>query len=742
MPDVIGTQLEIRGQVERVTFYNEENQYTVAKIKVEGRSSLVTIVGTLYGVAPGEVLRLKGDWGDHPRYGQQFKVVSYETLMPATVKGIERYLGSGMIKGIGPVMAKRLVSRFGEKTLDVIDADMERLREVQGIGERRVEMIKAAWDEQKEVRNVMVFLQGNGVSPAYAVKIYRFYGSDAVRVVSENPYRLAVDIFGMGFLTADRIAEKLGIGKEAPLRIETGVLYILGQFADEGHLFSPFSLLVDKCSEVLEVPKETIPGAIERLLAQKKIVLDDSQTLSGNTEIYGSAMVYLASLYISETGISDMVKRLVLFPKQMRLLNTDEALKWVQENLGIVFSPRQLKAVRSSIEEKMLVITGGPGTGKTTIINGIIRIARKMGQKALLAAPTGRAAKRMTEATGFEARTIHRLLEYSPRQGSSEAGFKRSESNPLDADLIVIDEVSMVDVPLLYHLLKAVPEKATLVLVGDVDQLPSVGPGSVLKDIITSGCVAVVRLNEIFRQSERSMIIVNAHRINNGEMPVLERPAEGPKDFFFVDIEEPGEVLQCIVGLCKDIIPSRFSLHPLNDIQVLSPMHRGGAGVTSINEELQKVLNSSADEISRGGRTFKTGDKVLQTRNNYDKDVYNGDIGRIAGIDREDQDVHVDFDGKMVSYDFSELDEIILAYAISVHKSQGSEYPAVVIPVLTQHYLLLQRNLIYTAVTRGKRLVYLVGTKKALSIAIRNNKTRERYSMLAQRLKEAMRTNK
>lgn len=731
-------QLEIKGQVERVTFYNEENHYTVAKIKVDGRSSLATVVGTFYDVTPGEVLRLKGAWGNHPRYGQQFKVASYETLLPATVKGIERYLGSGMIKGIGPVMAKRLVSKFGERTLDVIDADMEKLREVQGIGEKRVEMIKAAWDEQKEVRNVMVFLQGNGVSPAYAAKIYRFYGSDAVRVVSENPYRLAVDIFGVGFLTADRIAEKLGIGKEAPLRIETGILYILGQLADEGHLFFPFNLLVDRCSEILEVHKEAIPGALDSLSAQKKIIFDSHGKLPVGPDMRDDGVVYLAPLYVSEKGIADMIRRLMLFPRQMRLLNIDEALRWVQGNLGIVFSPRQESAVRSSIGEKLLVITGGPGTGKTTIINGIIRIAGKMGQKALLAAPTGRAAKRMTEATGFEARTIHRLLEYAPGRGSSETGFKRNELNPLDADLVVIDEVSMVDVPLMYHLLKALPDRSTLILVGDVDQLPSVGPGNALKDIISSGCVKVVQLNEIFRQSEKSMIIVNAHRINNGEMPIFERAVAGPKDFFFVDIEDPSDVLHYIVDLCRDIIPSRFGFHPLGDIQVLSPMHRGAAGVTSLNDQLQKVLNISTDELLRGGRTFKVGDKVLQARNNYDKDVYNGDIGRIAGIDREDQEVRVDFDGRTVTYDFGELDEIILAYAISVHKSQGSEYPAVVIPVLTQHYLLLQRNLIYTAITRGKRLVYLVGTRKALSIAIRNNKPRERYTMLAQRLISSM----
>ena len=732
-------QHEIKAQVERVTFYNEENQYTIAKVRVDGRSSLVTITGTLYSVVPGEILRLTGSWGEHPRYGEQFKVASYETLLPATAKGIERYLGSGMIKGIGPVMAKRLVSRFGEKTLDIIDADMEKLREVPGIGGKRIEMIKAAWDEQKEVRNVMVFLQGNGVSPAYAVKIYRTYGCKAVRLVSENPYRLAVDIYGIGFITADRIAENLGIGKESPLRIETGILYVLGQLSDEGHIFFPQDLLVDKCSETLEVPGEKIPRALESLAAQKKIVFDDPGALQGIRGSYGGRLVYLASLYVSEKGISDMLGKLMLFPKQLRLVNVEEALRWVQGNLGIAFSARQRDAVRSSIDEKVLVITGGPGTGKTTIIKGILKIAAKMGHKVLLAAPTGRAAKRMTEATGSEAKTIHRLLEYAPGQASSEAGFKRNESNPLDADLVIIDEVSMVDVPLMYHLLKAIPERATLILVGDVDQLPSVGPGSVLKDIVASGCIGTVRLDEIFRQSGRSMIIVNAHRINKGSMPVFERQGEGPKDFFFVDIKEPEEVLNYIVELCREVIPSRFGLHPFNDIQVLAPMHRGVAGVASINEKLQKALNSSADEIARGGRFFKTGDKVLQTRNNYEKDVYNGDIGRIVAIDREVQELRVEFDGRVVSYEFNELDEIILAYAISVHKSQGSEYPAVVIPVLTQHYLLLQRNLVYTAITRGKRLVYTVGTTKALSIAIRNDKPRKRYSLLAERLNESIR---
>lgn len=724
----------LKVQVERITYYNEEDHYTIAKVKIEGKNSLATVVGTLYSVVPGELLKIEGEWSVHPRFGEQFRVTSYETLLPATAKGIERYLGSGMIKGIGPQMAKRLVAQFGEKTLDVIDADISRLHEVPGIGEKRIGMIKGAWSEQKEVRNVMVFLQGNGVSPAYAAKIYRFYGNDAVRIVRDNPYRLAVDIFGIGFLTADRIAENLGIEKEAPFRIETGILYVLGQLAEEGHLYFPHDELVGKASSVLEVPASKIPPALASLAAEKKIIIEDGSFGRGPAGDYGAGLIYIASLYSAEEGIADALGRLASHPKQMAIIDIDEALRSRGESAGINFSEKQLDAVRAYLEQKILVITGGPGTGKTTIIKGIITIASMTGQKVLCAAPTGRAAKRMTEATGIESRTIHRLLEYNPRDLSSGTGFKRNESNPLEAGLIIIDEASMIDAPLMHHLLKAIPARATLVLVGDTDQLPSVGPGNVLKDIIASGCVHTVRLNEIFRQSQQSMIIVNAHRINGGQMPLT----VSGNDFVFIEEDDPEKVLDHVINLSANIIPSRFGLRPLEDIQILTPMHRGVVGVTNINVRLQEVLNRSRDTVSRAGRVFKTADKVIQTRNNYEKDVYNGDIGRIAGIDREMQEARVDFDGRTVTYDFSELDELILAYAISVHKSQGSEYPAVIIPVLTQHYLLLQRNLIYTAVTRGKKLVYMVGTKKALSIAIRNDKTRKRYSLLAERLRETV----
>ena len=729
------TELDLRGQVERITYYNDENGYTIAKMKAQGRTDLVTVVGNLFSITPGEVLKLAGYWDSHPKYGEQFKVVSYESVMPATAKGIEKYLGSGMIKGIGPVMAKRLVAKFGSDTLTVIEEQIERLHEVPGIGEKRVEMIRNAWDEQKDIRDVMVFLQGNGVSPTYAMKIYRQYGKDSVRIVSENPYRLAMDIFGIGFITADRIAEKLGIPKESQIRAEAGILYVLYELSDEGHVYYPYEPLVKKCSQVLEVGEETILPALDSIESQEKVIIDGRRT-TDDGELADRKAVYLTKFYVSEVGIADRLKTLVAFPKQLRLINIEEAIEWAQKLLKIALSEKQVEALRNSITSKAMVITGGPGTGKTTIINAIIKIYERMGQRVLLAAPTGRAAKRMTEATGHEAKTVHRLLEYSPGSVSRDSsGFKKNEMNPLEADLIIIDETSMMDTILTYHFLKAVPSKATLILVGDVDQLPSVGAGNVLKDIIDSGRLPTVRLTEIFRQVRSSMIIVNAHRINNGEMPLFRVGDEFLHDFYFFAIEEPEKVVEKIVYLCKEGVPSKFGLNAVNDIQVLTPMHKGTVGVANLNAELQRSLNPSKDELIRGGKIFRPGDKVLQLRNNYDKDVFNGDIGRIVGIDREVQELSVDFDGRLVSYEFSELDEIVLAYATSVHKAQGSEYPVVIMPLLTQHYMLLQRNLLYTGITRGRKLVILVGTGKALSIAIRNNKPQMRYTMLKERLR-------
>ncbi len=726
--------LEIKGQIERVTYFNEENNYTIAKMKVPGRVELITVVGTLFSVTPGEVLKLSGYWETHPRYGEQFKVISCESVLPATVKGIEKYLGSGMIRGIGPVMAKRLVSKFGDGTLTVIEQDIERLHEVEGIGEKRIAMIKKAWEEQKDIRDVMIFLQGQGVSPAYAVKIYKQYGKDSVKIVSENPYKLAMDIFGIGFITADKIAEKIGVPRDSQVRVEAGILYTLHQLSDDGHVYYPYEPLIRKCSEILKVEESTVPYALDSIASENKVVIEEPATRNSQPVIQDVKAVYLTKFHVAELGIASRLKTLFTFPKQLRLLNIDQAIEWVQKDLKITLSVRQIEAVRDSVNTKVMVVTGGPGTGKTTIINAIIRIYGKMGQKVLLTAPTGRAAKRMTETTQYEAKTIHRLLEYSPANGS----FKKNEENLLEADLIIIDETSMVDTILMYHFLKAVPPRATLILVGDVDQLPSVGAGNVLKDIIEGGSIPTVRLDEIFRQSRESMIIVNAHRVNNGQMPILNRDEEHRQDFYFFTIEEPEIVLEKILHLCKERIPSQFGYDPVNDIQVITPMHKGVVGVSNLNYELQKELNPGTDELMRGGRVLRMRDKVMQIRNNYDKDVYNGDIGRIARIDREMQELKVDYDGRLVTYEYAELDEIMLAYAISVHKSQGSEYPVVIMPVLTQHYILLQRNLLYTGITRGKKLVILIGTKKALAIAIKNDKPQKRYTLLKDRLINSM----
>jgi exodeoxyribonuclease V alpha subunit len=709
--------IELKGQIERITYRNEENHYTIARMRVQGQKNLITVVGNLVSVSPGEVLRLMGAWDRHPKYGEQFKVASYESVVPATVKGIERYLGSGLIKGIGPVMARRLVEKFGPATLDIIETDITRLQEVEGIGSKRIAMVQLAWEQQKEVRNIMLFLQGHEVSSSYAAKIYRQYGKESIKVVKENPYRLAEDIFGIGFLTADKIAMKLGIQKDSIMRAEAGIMHVLQKLADEGHVFYPQEPLVEECRRILDIEPDAVRTAMQKTEGEKKIVVEDDA-------------VFLSGYFTSEVGIARNLIALLAAPKDLARYDSEKAVQLVQSKLQISLADNQRMAVKAALEKKIVVITGGPGTGKTTIIKAIIRMYRRIGKGVLLAAPTGRAAKRMSEATGHESKTIHRLLEFSPKT----AAFKRNEELPLEADLIVIDEASMVDTLLMYHFIRAVPRNATLILVGDVDQLPSVGAGNVLRDIIDSRSVPTVRLNEIFRQSQQSLIIVNAHKINHGEFPILTSARGKLQDFYFIDVEEPEEACRKIIELCSEKIPAAFGFDPITDIQVLAPMHRGIIGAANLNAELQKHLNRSADELVRGGRTMKTGDKVMQIRNNYDKDVYNGDIGRIVSIDREEQELSVDFDGRLVSYDFIELDELVLAYAISVHKSQGSEYPAVVTPLLTQHYVMLQRNLLYTAVTRGKKLVVIVGTRKALAIAIKNDRPRLRYTRLRERL--------
>jgi exodeoxyribonuclease V alpha subunit len=720
-------QAELKGQIERITYANEENGYTIARLRADGYKAPVVITGNLPSLSPGEELRLSGSWYNHPKYGEQFKVERYESVVPATAMGMERYLGSGMVKGIGPVMAKRIVARFGVETIDVIEGAIERLAEVDGVGQKRVRMIKDAWEEQKEVKDVMLFLQGHGVSSAYAAKIFKQYGHGSIKVVRENPYRLAHDVFGIGFKTADRIAGEMGIEKEAGVRAEAGVVYVLNQLSDEGHVYYPYEPLVEECRKTLEVGREIVLKALGQLALDRRIIIEDIN--EGEIRENNKA-VYLARHHVSETGAAENLLRLLGAGKGLLSFDMQAAIGQVERELGITLAEMQKRAVEDAVGKKALVITGGPGTGKTTIINAIIKVYERAGRRVLLGAPTGRAAKKMSEATGHEAKTIHRLLEFGP----GDEGFRRNAENPLVADLVIIDEVSMVDTVLMHHLLKAIPLDAVLVLVGDVDQLPSVGAGNVLKDIIRSGAVPTVRLREIFRQARESRIITNAHRVNSGDMPLFDNDGDGTRDFYFIQLDEPEAIMEKIITLCREKIPQKFKCDPLRDVQVLTPMHKGMLGAANLNAELQRALNPSRDELARGGRVLKTGDKVMQVVNNYDRDVFNGDIGVVAGIDRELQEVMVDFDGRIVSYDFRDLDELVLAYAVSVHKSQGSEYRVVVMPVHTQHYVLLQRNLLYTGITRGREMVVLVGTKKAVAIAVRNNRPQKRYSRLMERL--------
>lgn len=721
----------LTGQIERITYSNEENGFTIARVKVPGRRDLVTVVGNLMSPMPGEIIKMQGEWTNHPKYGEQFKLVSYKTSVPATVYGIRRYLGSGLIKGIGPVMAGRIVKKFGENSLDIIENEIEKLAQVDGIGKKRIEMIRTAWDEQKEIRDVMLFLQTHGVSSGYATKIFRQYGNQSIAVVQKNPYRLAADIFGIGFITADGIAEKLGFSKDSTLRAEAGIQYVLHKMADEGHVYYPYELLLEKCREILQVDREVVVKALGSIVVDKKIILED---LNDKIEEFkeNNKAVYLEKYYVCETRIAFRLKTLIGAPKSFRDIDLERAVEWVQKQLSITLAEKQLEALRCSVENKVVVITGGPGTGKTTIINAIIKIFSRLKLKIMLAAPTGRAAKRMNETTGYEARTIHRLLEFSFQKG----GFQKNEKKPLDCDLLIVDEASMIDTILMHHLLKAVPPRATFILVGDVNQLPSVGAGSILNDIIESGSVSVVKLNEIFRQANGSRIIVNAHKINDGIIPSFKIPAPSDcaNDFYFIQQEDPEKVLEIILELTRERIPNRFNFDPVEDIQVLTPMHRGVAGAGNLNKKLQEALNPGENIIIRGDRGFRVNDKVMQIKNNYDKEVFNGDTGKITKIIADEQTLVISFDGREVVYEFAELDEIVLAYAVSVHKSQGSEYPAVVIPILIQHYMLLQRNLIYTAVTRGRSLVVMVGTKKALAIGIKNNKTQKRYTYLKHRL--------
>jgi exodeoxyribonuclease V alpha subunit len=716
------TQEVLAGLVERVTYHNAENGFCVLRAKARGHRDVVTVVGHAATIAAGEWITASGEWINDRTHGQQFKARFLRTSLPDSADGIEKYLASGMIRGVGPVYAKKLVRAFGEKVFDVIEATPDRLREVDGIGPVRAASILAAWAEQKAVREIMVFLHSHGVGTARAVRIFKTYGSDAIQVMTENPYRLARDIRGIGFKTADAIAMKLGIEKTATIRVRAGISYALTEAMDEGHCGLPREELIPLAEKLLEVPQQLIHVALDLELQEGTVVAD---------RVGETPCVFLAGLHRAERIIAERLTRLANGTLPWPWIDPDKALPWVEKHIGLALAESQVAAIRLALMSKVLVMTGGPGVGKTTIVKAILRILAAKGTDILLCAPTGRAAKRMTEATGFEAKTIHRLLEVDPKSG----GFKRGEDNPLNWDLLVVDETSMVDVMLMQALMKAVPNKAALLIVGDIDQLPSVGPGQVLADVISSGAVQVVRLTEVFRQAAQSRIITSAHRINQGSIPDLSPPG-AESDFYFVQADDPETAVGRIIELVKTRIPNRFGLDPIRDIQVLSPMNRGGVGARSLNIELQAALNPAGDrKVERFGWIFAPGDKVMQIENDYDKEIYNGDIGYIDNVDPNAGEIVATFDGRSVTYGFGELDMLVPAYAATIHKSQGSEYPAVIIPVLTQHYPMLQRNLLYTGVTRGKRLVVLVGQRKAVAIAVRNVSGRRRWSKLGEWLR-------
>jgi exodeoxyribonuclease V alpha subunit len=706
----------LAGLVDRVTFHNSDNGFCVLRVKARGQRDLITVIGHAAMISAGEFVQASGSWVNDRTHGVQFKASFLKAAAPTTVEGIEKYLGSGMIRGIGPVYAKKLVRAFGEAVFDVIEQEPDRLREVTGIGPKRAERIIAGWAEQKIIREIMLFLHSNGVGTSRAVRIYKTYGADAIRLISENPYRLARDIRGIGFRTADQIAAKLGIERTALIRVRAGISYALAEAMDDGHCGLPREELVPLAQRLLEVPAELIATALDLELQDGTVVADD---------LDARQCIFLAGLYRAEREIAEKLKTLAAARPPWPLIDAEKAIPWVEKRTNLALAERQIEALRVALASKVVVITGGPGVGKTTLVNSLLKILLAKAVVIALCAPTGRATKRLSESTGLEAKTIHRLLETDPRTGT----FRRNEDAPLDCDLLVVDETSMVDVPLMRALLRALPDRAALLLVGDVDQLPSVGPGQVLADVIASGAVPVVRLTEVFRQAAESRIIVNAHRINQGQMPELTPIESG--DFYFVDAADAEEGVRKLLAIVQERIPKRFGFDPIRDIQVLCPMNRGGLGARSLNIELQHALNPPGEiRVERFGWTFCSGDKVMQVENDYDRDVYNGDLGVVSRIDMEEGELGVDFDGRDVTYGFGELDELVLAYATTIHKSQGSEYPAVVIPLTTQHYPMLQRNLVYTGVTRGKRLVVLIGQRKALAIAVKGARARRRRSKL------------
>lgn len=742
---------QLTGVIERITFHNLDNGYCVLRVAARGHRELVTVVGHTQQVIAGEYVTAIGQWVTDRTHGLQFKAEEIKTTPPHTAEGIRKYLGSGLIKGIGPRYAARIVEVFQEKTLDVIDQSPAFLAQVKGIGPKLIEKIRESWQQQKAVRSIMVFLHSYGIGTARAVRIYKTYGDSAIELIKANPYRLSTDIWGIGFATADELALKLGLPRDSPFRAQAAVRHVLAEASSDGHVGYPEELLRERAVELTQIPPTGITDAIEQLRITDEVVRDSVQAASAAAALNGEqpsleaassaasshpsladTLIFLKPLFLAELGVARAVRALARGPHPLPAVNADAAIAWAQQRMGISFAESQRAAIREALTQKLLVLTGGPGTGKTTIVRAVIDVFVAKALRVLLCAPTGRAAKRLAESTGHEARTIHRLLEFDPALG----GFRRGRENPLDVDLLVVDETSMVDVVLMNRLLQAVPPWACVVLVGDVDQLPSVGAGAVLTDLIYSGTVAVARLTEIHRQAGTSWIVRAAHAVNRGELPES-APAGGTGDFYFIEAHDPAAIIGLIKQMVTDRIPRRFALDPFRDVQVLTPQVKTELGVVNLNRELQATLNPGGPgvpEVKRYDTTFRVGDKVMQIQNNYNREVFNGDIGRVIAIDSDDQLLTVDFDGRRVEYDFTDLDELQLAYASSIHKSQGSEYPAVVIPVHTQHYTMLQRNLLYTGITRGRQLVALVGSRKALWRAVTNQETRQRYSLLKWRL--------